>query len=766
VNADDESMNTNDRKYLVEVNDILTLYSGELQSMNNPGRIARSHLSPNEYGWTENAYSEESFKLWGNLLNRFPDDIEVMHHLAIMYHARAIDIESGSNPHQSDSDWEMALKLWYKICQNDEFWKRLSNKISDNRNCESIIAEQRINFRKRLLKMHFDIAFDPKTTKNHRINYHIKLAMTSPFDTEIREDVRQQVYEEFIQLIDQQAWSTDMLDAEIINPALKVIADYLEKDPGYIVALSDLLRLISRLIILWHQKIKALDPDDPERKKLINTCLSESKKWEPYISQLRKVQDDLDFDLREKMSFWYRTIADIHCICDQHEMGGHFYKCASEATTDEEIAIKFMTSAGIAFAQNARELAVSKQQGDRDRARRLCDDLLNFPNLSVISQFILANSYIIFGELDIAEDICQQGLAMEVESFDLEEIEALEEGKTHLRSLLETISRGRIQKEINELIKSATEDLKNSNSRSALNTLIRAIALKPDDNTLCYILSMRCQCYLREHEPDNAKRDIQRIRSLNIENDQQLIEAINRMERDCDILAKEISMFTREGMQLHNDSYKDLDSKNYEEAERKLRKAIQLAGREGQQVLKGELSMLLFIRANEKLGKILKKLEKKEEVDRTHVENTMRECKKIFVESLQLDPSNKKAKESVDFLNPILSQIDEQTARARVQQEQIRELEREFGGIQAFELQQKGVKAFNAGNCDDAINYLRQAVKASYNPERVEKELAQILVHCAMTKFQKTERMTPDILDMIQEAQGLDPGIGGNFFAH
>ena len=81
------------RKLATEVDGLLTVLAGELEVANNPHQLARRALGVTPEGWTKVPYNKEAFRAWSDLLRRNPHDVDAMHHLAIMHHARAFDLD-------------------------------------------------------------------------------------------------------------------------------------------------------------------------------------------------------------------------------------------------------------------------------------------------------------------------------------------------------------------------------------------------------------------------------------------------------------------------------------------------------------------------------------------------------------------------------------------------------------------------------------------------------------------------------------------------
>jgi uncharacterized cupin superfamily protein len=57
-----------------------------------------------------------------------PDDIGVVHHLAIAHHARAWDLELAGDQGAA-AEWEEALGCWRAIAHSREFWAAMEGKL-------------------------------------------------------------------------------------------------------------------------------------------------------------------------------------------------------------------------------------------------------------------------------------------------------------------------------------------------------------------------------------------------------------------------------------------------------------------------------------------------------------------------------------------------------------------------------------------------------------------------------------------------------------
>jgi hypothetical protein len=207
-------------------------------------------LNPRKYGLTDELYSDQSILELeptvagaGAAIYTDPELVRAVHHLALMYHARAFDYES--NPAQFDPNpqWKKALEYWHILCQSDLFWEMLARKIDPH--VANPFPGLRDSMPERLLNIHFTIAFSADT-RPWRAREHIRIALESPFSLELKNQLRQNTYIHFVERVPAAAWDPTLHDAEILEAGIRCISDYLKLDESYLPALSDQLDLIFR----------------------------------------------------------------------------------------------------------------------------------------------------------------------------------------------------------------------------------------------------------------------------------------------------------------------------------------------------------------------------------------------------------------------------------------------------------------------------------------------------------------------------------------
>jgi hypothetical protein len=82
-----------------------------------------------------------------------PDDMDIVHHLAIATHSRAWDWELAGNP-QASAEWERALGLWRAIASSGSFWSQLTQKVRTSGADPSFVADMRKDLLENVLDIH------------------------------------------------------------------------------------------------------------------------------------------------------------------------------------------------------------------------------------------------------------------------------------------------------------------------------------------------------------------------------------------------------------------------------------------------------------------------------------------------------------------------------------------------------------------------------------------------------------------------------------
>jgi tetratricopeptide (TPR) repeat protein len=103
------------------------------------------------------AYTDTAIRLFEAAHQKDPDDIGVVHHLAIARHARAWDLELLGDP-RAAQEWEEALARWRQVAAAPAFWDALRAKLhAVDPSCDAaLLAAVRRDLLFDLLEVHVD----------------------------------------------------------------------------------------------------------------------------------------------------------------------------------------------------------------------------------------------------------------------------------------------------------------------------------------------------------------------------------------------------------------------------------------------------------------------------------------------------------------------------------------------------------------------------------------------------------------------------------
>ena len=126
-----------------------------------------------------------------------PEDIGVVHHLAIAYHARAWDWELAGDTRATD-EWERALNHWHTVVVTREFWGGLKEKL---RSCDDsadpqLLTEVRASLLEHLLDVHVDfVRHYCESTAPDRANAHVEIVRRARIPPAVKKRLVEKVYE-------------------------------------------------------------------------------------------------------------------------------------------------------------------------------------------------------------------------------------------------------------------------------------------------------------------------------------------------------------------------------------------------------------------------------------------------------------------------------------------------------------------------------------------------------------------------------------------
>jgi len=181
-------------------------------------------------------YHPEAQRIWEERLKSSPNDHAAVHHLAVLHHARAYDLENEGKD-EAFKEWEKALDLWARLWECDAFWSELKEKgrqLSDLFN-DNEFDELRNNLPRFLLQVHESLTRSLLHGNIERAKRHWQLLLNSPFPAEVREEFRAGFYQEMAGGVDEHCRQRQYPEA------VKRLRRFLEFDPTYVPALRDLV---------------------------------------------------------------------------------------------------------------------------------------------------------------------------------------------------------------------------------------------------------------------------------------------------------------------------------------------------------------------------------------------------------------------------------------------------------------------------------------------------------------------------------------------
>ncbi len=617
---------------------LLETLEAELDTAANPHRVGLRQLGlSGELGWVTRPYEAAAFETWSALQRRQPKDLETLHHLAIMHHARAMDREAGKTPAKANDDWDLAMRHWYTLWQSEAFWERIAattiTKIPSDE-----IRRVRDAFPAAYLEIHYEIAFDTETPV-HRAKFHMTLAHQTLFPTAARDTARARIYERFTSVIPSTVWDSDQLNPDTIKVGTDRIEHYLERDPGCPPALKDALRLQVRLIRARSQDLQALDPESPKRTQLLNTLRQSADHWRPYFDQLVAMRE-LDDDTRQSLAFWYRIMGDVRFALGQHEHALGLYEQGVACThPDLEEYDRCRNEVGQTYAYIAR----AKVVGSAANARDYCDRVRSRTDLNASAHFMLSNAYLLLEAFDAAEEVCRRGIDLDARRTDFDAVDAMAHDRPPFQEMLESIEKQRREAAVHALLDRAQKEFGGQRTEAALTLLDEAIGMAPD---IAIIYAYRCRCHLALEQIEAATRDLGQYKRLAQELDDTLVRDLERTISEAVQHARVVEEFGGPvAFDLEQQAVRAYNDDRHDAAIALLRRALAAANR--QQKLREELSKVLALAAVAKLN----------QTKPSQASIVMFEAERMLAEAVDLDARNADAAQYLERVRGLLERL-------------------------------------------------------------------------------------------------------------
>ncbi|HUU59591.1 MAG TPA: hypothetical protein VMZ50_08610, partial [Phycisphaerae bacterium] len=180
-----------------------------------------------------------------------PDDLGIVHDLAICHHARAWDLELQNSP-QAGRAWVCALGYWYTLAASKEFWEGLKAKLQacDPEADPATLDPLRDNLLENLLDIHVDfIRHYCELNAVDRATQHVQIVHRARIRPAVRKRLVERVFEAMTASV------PESRAQQAHDSALTVVERFLKLFPDTISA----LRLHAELCEEWLETMSFRD---------------------------------------------------------------------------------------------------------------------------------------------------------------------------------------------------------------------------------------------------------------------------------------------------------------------------------------------------------------------------------------------------------------------------------------------------------------------------------------------------------------------------
>ncbi|MGH3611465.1 MAG: hypothetical protein ACRDRK_02365 [Pseudonocardia sp.] len=122
------------------------------------------------------------------------------HHLAVLHHAKAYDLEMTESP-EAFRHWTAALGHWSAVHADDAFWARMARHLREQMGAEiapEVVAGVRTRLPRELLEPHRDLIAAYRASDPERARRHMLVVKSAPFDPGVIDGIRLQFVDEVV----------------------------------------------------------------------------------------------------------------------------------------------------------------------------------------------------------------------------------------------------------------------------------------------------------------------------------------------------------------------------------------------------------------------------------------------------------------------------------------------------------------------------------------------------------------------------------------
>lgn len=261
---------------ILELHTMIRQFSNSLQKHKGNSRHEQAYKVINTGQGDVDVDNPDAQRLWEDLFNNNPVDYVAAHHLAIIHHARAYDLEEDRSDAAFD-EWQKALKYWAIVMSSDDFRDRLMDKGRSlgDRFSEADFAEFCQNIPRYLLSVHSDLARSYVHNLSKRSRRHMQIILGSDFPQELKEDIRRTLYMELI------AGVEDCRQLGEYEQAAEKIRLYLRIDPDYTLGLQHIISIFNDWSNFMWARFRGSDAQEDVR--MISIAIQRAR---PFVEKL------------------------------------------------------------------------------------------------------------------------------------------------------------------------------------------------------------------------------------------------------------------------------------------------------------------------------------------------------------------------------------------------------------------------------------------------------------------------------------------------
>lgn len=150
------------------------------------------------------------------------------HHLAVLHHARAYDLEQTGSP-EAFRYWIAALRYWSQVHADDTFWVRMERQLGEHLGAElapDLVPGVRARLPRELLEPHRNLVATYQLSDPERAKGHLGVLKAAPFDPDLIDGVRLLLVEEVLATV------TDGVDTGDFDTVRAELRRWLHLDEG------------------------------------------------------------------------------------------------------------------------------------------------------------------------------------------------------------------------------------------------------------------------------------------------------------------------------------------------------------------------------------------------------------------------------------------------------------------------------------------------------------------------------------------------------